>query len=321
MSPILLELPTPYPIGTVNCYLFLEPEPTLVDCGMKTTAAWQALAQGFAAHGLRIADLKRIIITHAHVDHMGMANQIVAESGAQVWLSDLVYDYGGNFAEKWGQRVDFHKFILPFFGLTEAEQAGVVAYMDSVPAFWEAIPPENIVPFSIDGEMEIGGEQWQIIYAPGHTNTQTCFFQPESGAFLSADMLLPITPTPVIEASLTNQQKRSRGLPEYLRSLQMVEALPIGRVYPGHGKPFGEHGRIIERQRRRLAQRKGECLALVANGARTVGEIAGIMYSHFPPNARFTGVSMIVGYLDLLLDEGAVVRETVDGVWQFRVKS
>jgi glyoxylase-like metal-dependent hydrolase (beta-lactamase superfamily II) len=318
MLPIHIELPTPYPIGTVNTYLFTHPEPTLVDCGMNTPDSWHALVTKLAEHGLQIADLKRLIITHAHVDHMGMANRIVAESGASVWVSDLVYDYGADFATKWEQRVDFHKYILPFLGMTAAEQAGVIAYMESVPAFWNPIPSENLTPFAIDSHIELGGNTWQVIYAPGHTNTQTCFFQPDSGAFLSADMLLPITPTPVLEASLTNPHKRSRGLPEYMRSLAMVEALPITKVFPGHGNPFENHTRLIQRQRKRLGQRQQQCLELVQSGVATVAALTNTMYSHFPPNARFTAMSMVVGYLDLLLDEAAITQNVVDGIWNFQ---
>ena len=95
--------------------------------------------------------------------------------------------------------------------------------------------------------------------------------------------------------------------------------LPIQQVFPGHGKPFSNHRRLIQRQQERIEQRKQQCLALVADGASTVGEITAIMYSRFPPNARFSGISMVVGYLDLLLDEGLLIRKVVNGVWQFEV--
>lgn len=95
-KPIRIELPTVFEMGTVNSYLFLDPVPTLIDCGEKSDAAWKALLDNLTTAGLKISDIERIIITHAHVDHMGMAARVADASGAKVWVSELVKDWAIN---------------------------------------------------------------------------------------------------------------------------------------------------------------------------------------------------------------------------------
>jgi len=72
-EPIRIELPTIYGMKSVNAYLFLDPEPTLIDCGEKTDASWKALQSALAVYNLAVKDIKKVIITHAHVDHIGEA--------------------------------------------------------------------------------------------------------------------------------------------------------------------------------------------------------------------------------------------------------
>src|SRR5262249_31987548 len=92
-----LSIPTPFPVGPVNVYLG-EGEPlTLVDTGPKADVSREALEAALAGLGYRIEDLRRLIITHHHADHMGLAAEIVTRSGAAVlahpysvpWLTDF----------------------------------------------------------------------------------------------------------------------------------------------------------------------------------------------------------------------------------------
>ena len=89
MEPYRLELPTGLQVGTVNAYLFTEPEPVLVDTGIKSDACWLALEEGLAQQGLAVGDISRVIITHPHVDHHGQAGAIAANSAATIWISNL----------------------------------------------------------------------------------------------------------------------------------------------------------------------------------------------------------------------------------------
>src|SRR5436190_3581096 len=80
MKIIPITLPTPFYIGPVNVYLVAEDPPTLIDTGPKTKEAIEALREGVRRHGFRVSDIRRIVLTHAHEDHCGLARSLRDEA-------------------------------------------------------------------------------------------------------------------------------------------------------------------------------------------------------------------------------------------------
>lgn len=321
-KPVRIELPAGTQMGTVNVYLFTKPEPILVDTGLKTDESWQALQLGLAEQGLSIDDISRVIITHAHVDHDGQAGVIVQQSDADIWISDIGGPWLKN-QKEYRKRGDiyYREHFLPATGL-DAEQIGRVAVTFDVMGEHRApIPAQRIKTFPIDGTLQMGGKPWQVLYAPGHCSMQTCFYQPENRLLLSADMLLAITPVPVVESPPEGFIERVPGLPLFLESLDLIEALEVDLVLPGHGRPFDNHRQVIQRQRERIFTRKEECLGWIESGLTTPIDLVNKMYAHRPPQYRFAGLWMLIGYLDLLLAEGAVEQREIGGVWHFFPRS
>lgn len=316
-APIRIELPTPFAVGPVNCFLLLDPEPTLIDCGMKIEMNQTALKAGLAQHGLTIADLKRIVITHAHVDHMGMAAWLCEQSDAMVWVSDLVEPWARDIETMWNRRIRIYRPILNKIGLDETMQKGIVGYMRSVPNHWDSIPDERLMIFDHEGELEMGGMSWEVLHLPGHTIHQSGFYQREMGWLISADCLLHRTPVPILEHNPDNPTERNIGFPIHLQSLNRINRLDIQIAFPGHGKLIHDHRALIAKQFARIEQRKSECEMLIKAGNHTLPVITDVMYGHYPPSAKFTGLSTILGYTDLLIAEGKIEQVEKNGIWHY----
>lgn len=319
MKPIRIELPTEFDVGSVNSYLFTEPEPVLVDCGVGTEASWEALQASLAQHDLTPADIRRVIVTHPHVDHFGLAARIADLSGGQVWIADMGAKWLIDPKKHFGLRAEYYRdeFLIQA-GIPAEMQQLVLGYFIQIAAKVAPVPAACIQTFGLEDCLEMGGTSWQVLHMPGHARNQTCFYQPESQLFLSADMLLPKTPTPIVERPYPNQP-RQPSLPVYMESLARCEALDIDTVYPGHGDPFRNHRQLIQKQRERIHKRKAEALSLIQQGHHTAYALMDKMYAHYPAGFRFAGLWMLIGYLDLLQGEGAISQKTVAGVWQYYV--
>jgi len=319
MIPIRIELPTDFAVGTVNAYLFTEPEPVLVDTGVKSPESWRALQAGLSEQGLAVSDLKRVIITHPHVDHFGQASKISEESDASVWVSELGQTWLQEFPTMWQRRIAYYRdSFMDFVGFSRETVATILGYMGEVVNVCEPVPTPRVRSFGLAETLQMGGASWQVVHAPGHASHQTCFYQRESKQFISADMLLAKAPTPIVERPLSGS-RRVPSLPRFMESLSLVESLDIDVVYPGHGLPFGDHRRLIQQQRERITSRKQECLHLLADGCETVAQLVDKMYAHLPIQFRFAGLWMAVGYLDLLKAEGRIEEVVTDGVWHYHL--
>lgn len=218
------------------------------------------------------------------------------------------------------------------FMVTVVEKAGVdpkliekmVSGMRGIASIWESVPVDRMVRFNTNTKLAMGGARWDVIHAPGHSESQTCFYEPISQQLISADMLLHIAPVPVIERqkelNAAGEVERILGLPRFMQSLEMFYELDVSAVYPGHGPEFKDpHRVVIDRQRDRIGKRKEQCYGLVAEGHRTIKGITDVMYSHFPEGSKITGLAMVVGYTDLLMQDNRISRTLKDGVWQFEV--
>jgi glyoxylase-like metal-dependent hydrolase (beta-lactamase superfamily II) len=314
-QPIRLELPTGFQFGTVNAYLFTEPAPVLVDTGLKSEESWQALEAGLVDQGLTIADLARVIITHPHVDHCGQARRITQESPADIWIADLgrpwLLDLPAHFQRRAGY---YDQVYLPRWDFSAGARASILEQLVALVHFCEAVPAGRVKSFRAGDTLEMGGLPWQVLPAPGHAASQTCFYQAQTQQFLAADMLLARAPAPILERPTDDDSGEPPPLAQFLESLRMVEALDIERVYPGHGEPFGEHRAVIRSQRERIEYRLNECLAHIDGGRRTVAALMAAMY---PDKLHLIAMWMMVGYLDLLAAEKRVDVRVMDGVWNY----
>ena len=301
-------------MGTVNSYLVQGERTALVDCGEDTDASYSALKNGLSAHNVAFKDIDEIFITHAHVDHIGMADRVSRAADCPVWVSDLVEPWAINLEYNWKKRADIMVSTMGEYLPEELSQGVLMMFQDmsnKILQQWKNIDPDRIKTFNHkEGEVHIGGEAWEVIYAPGHSSTQSCFYHKSTRRLLAADMLLNITPTPVMEPLIDDEHVRERGILTMLESYEYFRNLDISTVYPGHFEEFNDPKVKIDRQVKRIHQRKEECYDLIGNGSDNLLYIFQVLYKgrwHMP------AFNMTLAYVDLLLHEGRINETQKEG--------
>lgn len=303
--PIRIELPTIYGMKTVNSFLFKEPEPILIDCGENTPESWEALTKGLADNGLTIADIKKVYVTHTHTDHVGMAGRIAKEGGAEIWVSEKSIDYvlDPEVFNKTIRKLTIDTTTKLWGDVTpDSPLVKFAASMGKNKDAWHNIPSEKVKIYKVGDALNFGNENWKVIFMPGHSNTQTIYLQEETKKILSADMLLSVTPTPFYELSEGLTGERIKGLPIMLQSYEELNAIDFTVAYPGHYETIENPKEIINAQVAHIHKRKLQCFDFIKSGINNYQELYPLMYNRF----TFTAITMLVGYIDLLVEEGKI---------------
>jgi glyoxylase-like metal-dependent hydrolase (beta-lactamase superfamily II) len=310
-----IELPTPFPVGPITVYLADAPgEPlTLIDTGPRTTAARAALDAGLERFGHRVSELERIVVTHAHVDHFGLAADLVAESQAGVlshaWNIATLGDYVGDRE----RRIEFYATLM--------QRAAIPAHI--MTAVGQATGNVNryAQPVAVDAALKEGdtlcmaGRRWQILHTPGHSAGLVCLYESASCTLLSSDHLLAdISSNPIVEPPPPGELKRLRSLALYRQSLERVASMRIDRALPSHGPVIHDVPELV-RQRLEFHQRRMDrVLEALRQGARTTWDVTQALFPNLSPLDTFLAISEAIGHLELLELEGTITGVDVQDV-------
>ncbi len=312
----IFSVPTPFPVGPVNLYL-VEGEPlTLLDTGPRYDPAREALTEVLAERGYRVTDLQRIILTHAHPDHCGLAAELARASGAEV----LAHAATGHRLAKDGEkeRMAFYAKVMRWAGVPMEMLIPLAGARQGASHYTEPLILDRTLA---DGDLlQLGGEEWQVLHTPGHTGDLICLYQPQRKLLLSSDHLLRhISSNPVVEQPAPGQSERPRRLVEYMAQLRRVAEMDVELALPGHGPPITDHRALI---RQRLAfheERAGRILETIGEEALSVHEIVGRLFSGLDPINHFLAISEVIGHLQWLEVEGRATRREQDGVACWRI--
>jgi glyoxylase-like metal-dependent hydrolase (beta-lactamase superfamily II) len=316
---------------TVNAILLPGRPPTLVDAGMPFPESLAALSRGLAAHGVRLADVEQVVVTHTHPDHYGGAAAVVraaSEEGRAVRvlahpaavpiLSDL---------PAWWQRTREHsRWLLRGAGapaaLLEELEGGRQGAVSPLISQAANVSVQTALPDGAVVETDRG--RWRTIHTPGHASTQICLYEPERRALLSSDHLLrDVTANMVLEPPRApsngdgGPSLEGRPILDYLDSLRRLQGLEIGRVWPGHGDAFEDVPATVAARIERCEQRLGQAAALVAGGPKSAWEVTEAIYADTPAAGSRRALFQVVAYLDALVAEGRVVVADDGGTWRY----
>jgi glyoxylase-like metal-dependent hydrolase (beta-lactamase superfamily II) len=306
-----LRIPTPFQVGRVNCYL-LEDEPlTLIDAGPNSGKALDELEQQLEALGHKIDEIELVILTHQHIDHLGLVDIVAKRSGAEVAAIDVVVP----FVENYGGDADRDDSEAAALMLRHGISEDVVQALRQVSGSFRAWGSKAEVTRPLhDGErLELRDRELEVQHRPGHSPSDTVFWDQERRILIAADHLIKhISSNPLISRALDGSGERPQALVNYIESLQKTRELPAEIVLSGHGEPITDHVALID-ERFALHQRRAEKLyGLIADEPRTGHGLAQALWGDVAVTQAFLTLSEVIGHVDLLINAGHV-REVDDG--------
>ena len=319
-----LAIPTPFMVGRVNCYLIEDDPLTLVDVGPNSGKALDELERALAGHGHRIEELARIVITHQHIDHLGLVDILARRSQAEVCALDLLAPVIEDFASEAERDDELAEALMLRHGIPR----DVVTALRSVTRSFRAWGSSTKVTTRLaDGSaLEFADRTLRVLHRPGHSPSDTIFHDAERRELIGGDHLLArISSNPLISRPLGGKSGepgggRPRALITYMRSLRETREMELDVVHPGHGEPVTDHRALIDERFSLHERRAGKIASLIEEQPRSAYEIAQQLWGNVAVTQAYLTLCEVLGHVDLLLDEGRVVEEDgPGGTVRFRV--
>ena len=317
MQIIPSSIPTPFYVGDVNVYLIKQDPVTLIDVGPKTAEAEQALKSKLGEHGVNLADIRRIVLTHAHEDHCGLAKQVRdqaknAEILVHRWETGHLF---GRLAR------DEHRRLLLRSGVPENVLEEMRSLYEDISLLTDALEDGEFGELADEMELEFEKGTLKVLHTPGHTPGSCSFVREANRTLICGDCVLKrITPNPILSPDPVDPDRRFPSLAEYLVSLAKLRSYSPTLAYGGHGEPVTDFDEIFNRYVRSIDERQKRVLSLIPKNGATAFEVAQNLF----PNSfnhdvhRFLAISESVAHLDYAQAEGRAEVELKDGIEIYR---
>ncbi len=305
----MLSIPLLYHDMQVSvCICIHDKNLTLIDTGPHFGGTLSEIEESLKFLGYTLKDIDRILITHYHTDHSGLASQIKKQSGASVQMSDICSENIRTIA------MDFRIELLRKFslqqGLGEKTMNTIMNFFNSLRTAIEPVKADKIL--QSNEIIKIGNHELKVISTPGHTRGHICFHITKQKILLSGDHILPDI-TPNLSPDLV--KPNYRPLKNYLRSLEKIKDLPVDIVYPGHGEPFREFKNRVEETQEHHRVRKDLIFKSVENGTTTAMEVALTIFGNeLKLFDKYLALHETYVHLIELEDESLIQRHTKDGI-------
>lgn len=304
-----IQVPTPYSVGPVNAYLIKNQPLTLVDPGPETPEAVKSLEEGLSSLGVAAGDIRRVVITHNHSDHSGLAARVAEKAHGRVFVHKLEI-------RKLTPEYNYYEERFPFFaesGMPDSELKDILDDTDPVVKPWLLEPVVEAV--SGGEELQFDGGSLRVLHLPGHTTGHICLYNPEGRELLAGDFLLRhITPNPVMEADCPDYSRRAPSLRQYLDSLDKITELDVRINLPGHGENIENNRETAEKARKHHERRLEAIQNIIEEESSNAFQVMRLLYPKIRGFQIFLGISEVFAHLDYLLETGRIAREECKGV-------
>jgi glyoxylase-like metal-dependent hydrolase (beta-lactamase superfamily II) len=242
-----ITLPMPWELESVNVHLVeLDDGYLLVDSGIATEECFDALEQELASRGVAWKQIRMLLLTHLHPDHIGLSWKLLELTGAKLAMHRVEVDYLALVARE--SRAPFFDRAMSESGVPEEMQARMDRAMRDVRRQFREHQPDWLLE---GGEkIPVRGGELHAVWTPGHSPGHVCLYSPSHRYLISGDHILQyITPN-------IGWHPGTDMLADYLSSLALLDPFDVDLVLPSHGGAFRGHR---ERIRETTAHHSWRC--------------------------------------------------------------
>ncbi len=329
-----LRMPLPFALNHINLYLLADEIDgcrgwTLIDCGIASDAVRQLWEQIFQ-NGLQGLPILRVICTHTHPDHIGLAAMICERYSCRLWMTLGEYTLGRILSTRYDPQKDpqglaratqlavehFERHGIHETALLEAVRERSANYFSTL------VPdmPRSFVRIRADEAIMINGQAWQVIIGTGHSPEHASLYCAQAGLLLSGDMVLPRISTNV---SVFEIEPEANPVEWFMRSLDAyAHCAEDTLVLPSHGKPFrGLAQRIVQLKAHHAERLEALQQAMQGGTDITARDAIKIVFGReFDFHQLNFALGEALAHLHCLWYRGQVQRIQADGQVRFRIK-
>jgi len=313
-----LRMPLPFRLNHINLWLLEDNDGwTIIDTGIATDDVKVAWEQIETLHFSDAKPVKRVIVTHFHPDHMGLAGWLTTRYG--VMMTATLSEWA--FARM--LHADTPDVLLPGFtsfyhaaGFDDELIKEVSGRAGRYPKAVSPIPTSFVRVLEGD-DIKINGRNWTVIVGRGHAPEHMCLYCEEIGVLISGDQILPrISPN----VSIWPQEPEADPLAQYLSSMDKFRHLPKDTlVLPSHDWPFRGLLERLDDLAQHHHQRLDETLAICAQPASGVDILKSLFTRELDSHQLFFAVGESLAHARHLVTQGRAERITnADGVHRFK---
>ncbi len=307
----MIQVPTPFAIGPVNAYLIDDDPLTLVDPGPNSGDSLESLEAGVRALGHSLEDVKRIVVTHQHIDHFGLVAIVVSRSDAEVTCLDRCAPWLTDYEAESAAADRFAVEMMTRHGIPKDTAIALRSVSRAFRGWGSSARVDRVLA---DGDtLEFRDRSLRAIHRPGHSISDTIFWDEPAKLLIAADHLIKkVSSNPLLERPRHEGEPRPQSLVSYIASMKATREMPAELVLSGHGEPIDDHRALIDERLAMHAKRANGLLELLDGNALTAHELARNTWGNIAVTQAYLTLSEVIGHLDILRNEGRV-EELDDG--------